>query len=166
MILVFLLDANVLIRAHEDYYPIDRVPQFWEWLATTATAGHVKMPFEIHAEIAISSGPLKDWICDTAIKAALILDEPVNADLVNRVLTSGYGDGLTDGDIEKIGQDAFLVSYGCAATNRIVITKENPKPSAKKGNRKIPDVCDVLGVKWARDFELYRTLNFNTYSSR
>ena len=31
---LFLIDANVLIRAHEDYYPIDRVPQFWRWLRT------------------------------------------------------------------------------------------------------------------------------------
>lgn len=30
--MLYLLDANVLIRAHSDYYPIDRIPQFWEWL--------------------------------------------------------------------------------------------------------------------------------------
>jgi hypothetical protein len=30
--LLFLLDANVLINANRDYYPIDRVPELWEWL--------------------------------------------------------------------------------------------------------------------------------------
>ena len=29
---LYLLDANVLIRAHEDYYPVDRIPPFWTWL--------------------------------------------------------------------------------------------------------------------------------------
>lgn len=56
--LVYLLDANVLIRAHEDYYPIERIPQFWDWLASVAADGHVKIPFEIHEEIAVSTGPL------------------------------------------------------------------------------------------------------------
>ncbi len=27
---LYLVDANVLIRAHEDYYPLDRIPQFWD----------------------------------------------------------------------------------------------------------------------------------------
>lgn len=29
---VYLIDANVLIRAHGDYYPIDRIKPFWDWL--------------------------------------------------------------------------------------------------------------------------------------
>lgn len=58
--MVYLLDANVLIRAHEDYYPIDRIPQFWAWLASLGGAGTAKIPFEIYGEIAISTGPLHD----------------------------------------------------------------------------------------------------------
>ena len=29
---LYLLDANVLIDANRDYYPIHRVPEFWDWL--------------------------------------------------------------------------------------------------------------------------------------
>lgn len=120
------------------------------------------MPFEIHSEIAISNGPLKDWICDSEVKSALILDEEVNGDMVDAVLGKGYGGALTDSDLEKIGQDAFLIAYALVASNRVVVTKENSRPSAQKGNRKIPDVCNDLGIKWTRDFELYRLLNFST----
>lgn len=127
-----------------------------------ASTGQIKMPFEIHGEIAISNGPLKDWICDAAVKSALILEEEVNSDLVDTVLNKGYGGSLTDSDLEKIGQDAFLVAYGLADAQRTVITKENSRPSAKKGNRKLPDVCTDVGVKWMRDFELFRLLNFST----
>lgn len=162
---MYLLDANVLIRAHEDYYPIDRVPQFWEWVVQNAAAGHIKMPFEIHGEIAVSNGMLKDWICDATVKDALILDEDVDGNLVNHVLDNGYGTPLTDTDIEKIGQDAFLVAYGLVNTNRVIVTKENSKPSAQKGNRQIPDVCNDLGVKWTRDFEMFRLLKFSTVST-
>lgn len=30
--MLYLLDANELITAHNLYYPIDVVPEFWEWL--------------------------------------------------------------------------------------------------------------------------------------
>ena len=79
--MLYLIDANVLIRAHEDYYPLDRVPQFWTWLERESAAGRIKMPLEIHNEIAISRGALKDWICERHVKQALILDE--EADAVN-----------------------------------------------------------------------------------
>ena len=44
--MLYLLDANVLIQAHEEYYPLDRIPQFWVWLVEEAVAGYAKMPFE------------------------------------------------------------------------------------------------------------------------
>ena len=160
--MLYLVDANVLIRAHEDYYPMDRVPQFWSWLEQEALAGHIQIPFEIHNEIAVSKGQLRDWICGRNIQKALVLDEEVSADLLNRVLTEGYGENLTDSDLEKIGQDPFLIAYALAAENRMIVTKETPKPSAQRANRKIPDVCDTLNIQWMRDFDLYRAREFTT----
>ena len=160
--MLYLVDANVLIRAHEDYYPLDRVPQFWEWLAQQALADRIKMPFEIHNEIAVSTGPLKDWICSQEIRQALILEEEADADVVDRVLREGYGENLTDSELEQIGQDAFLIAYALAAQDRVVVTKETRRPRAQRVNRKIPDVCDALDVHPMSDFELYRTLRFTT----
>ena len=40
----FLLDANVLIDANRDYYPIERIPEFWDWLAYQGRQGNVKIP--------------------------------------------------------------------------------------------------------------------------
>lgn len=127
-----------------------------------ALAGHVKLPFEIHEEIAIYKGPLSDWICDRNTKNALILDEVVNGDDLQRVLDEGYGGDLTDSDIIKMGKDPFLVAYGMTSPDRIVVTKETSRPSARKGNCKVPDVCDRMDVRYTRDFELYRLLNFST----
>lgn len=47
-----LLDADVLIRAHEDYYPVDRVAPFWAWLLQQAVVGSVKMAQQNYGEIA------------------------------------------------------------------------------------------------------------------
>ena len=38
--MLHLLDANVLITAHNQYYPIDQVPEFWGWLQHQAASGH------------------------------------------------------------------------------------------------------------------------------
>ncbi|MCY4508918.1 MAG: DUF4411 family protein [Acidobacteria bacterium] len=35
--MLYLLDANVLIDAHRDYYPLGRVPEFWDWLIDAPT---------------------------------------------------------------------------------------------------------------------------------
>jgi len=158
--MLYLLDANVLIRAHADYYPIDRVPQFWDWLLDQAKAGHAKIPFEIHSEIVVSDGPLTDWVSDEENIKHLMLDEEPTPDVVETVLSNGYGQDLTDSDLEKIGQDGVLIAYALAAAERTVVTKETSRPAAQRGNRKIPDVCGALGVPWIRDFDFYKTLDF------
>lgn len=160
--MLYLLDANVLIRAHEDYYGIDRVPQFWDWLLHIAKADQVKMPFEIHQEIAISNGPLCSWITLASTKKVLVLDEEVDQDLVEKVLDKGYGPNLNDSELEKVGQDPFLVAYALAEADRVVVTKEVSRPSKQRANRKVPDVCSDLGVPWMKDFDFYKALNFKT----
>ena len=157
-----LLDANVLIRAHEDFYAIDRVPQFWEWLLDQADADQVKMPYEIHREIAVARGPLRDWICAASNLDRILLDEEVDSGLLDTVITMGYAPDLTDSELEKIGQDPFLVAYALAVPGRSVVTKETSKPSKTRANRKVPDVCSALGVPWITDFALYRLLDFHT----
>jgi len=159
---LYLLDANVLIRAHEDYYGIDQVPQFWDWLLRSAQNGIVKMPFEIHDEIAISTGLLKDWITAAEVKRALILDEEVDQDLVDQVLSKGYAPDLNDSEIEKVGRDPFLVAYALAQPNRVVVTKEVSKPSKRRANRKVPDVCNDVEVQWMKDFDFFKISEFNT----
>lgn len=44
--MLYLLDANVLITANNTYYPVDRVPEYWEWLTHMSKAGYIKMPLE------------------------------------------------------------------------------------------------------------------------
>ena len=41
--MLYLLDANVLIDANRDYYPLERVPEFWDWLLDRAARQHVKI---------------------------------------------------------------------------------------------------------------------------
>ena len=51
MPVLYLLDANVLIDANRDYYPIARVPEFWDWLLEMGRLGRIKIPLEIYEEV-------------------------------------------------------------------------------------------------------------------
>ena len=157
---LYLLDANVLIRANEDYYPIDRIPQFWTWLEDMGVVGDIKIPAQIYAEITPSRGPLAAWLKRPGIKERLVLDEPTEMARVRRVITEGYAPDLTDIEIEAIGQDPFLVAAALGGSDRVIVTKEVARPRAQRGNRKIPDVCAAFGIVAINDFELYRRLNF------
>ena len=137
--MLYLLDANVMIRAHEDYYPIDRIPQFWTWLADLGTNGTVKVPYEIFQEIAVSKGPLHDWLTDAAISKAMLLDMTTDPNYLNQVLTGGYAPDLNDSEIEEIGQDPFLIAYALANTDdTTIVTKEVSVPASRERTAEFP----------------------------
>jgi len=158
--LIYLLDANVLIRADADYYPLDRVPQFWDWIIAEANDGHIKMPFEIHDEVASGSDALAEWIGQREVREALILDDEVDDTIFNQVLDRAYASDLTDSELEEAGRDPFLVAYALAHPGGTVVTKEVSKITQVRGRRRLPDACNIMGVRWITDFVLYRERDF------
>lgn len=167
--MLYLLDANVLITAKDSYYPVDAVPEFWEWLEHRGSRGDVKIPLEIFEEI--KEGPkrperdlLFDWIQQTHVRQALLLDEAVDLALVQRAVNQGYAPDLTDSEVDELGRDPFLVAYGLAdPARRRIVTAEASRPSKRRQNRKVPDVCGDLGLSWCGPFEFYRQLGFSTH---
>jgi hypothetical protein len=158
---LYLLDANVMIRAHEDYYPINRIPQFWTWLVALGQNSIAKVPYEIYGEIAVSTGPLHDWLTDPDISKDMIFGQAVDPKLLNKVLEEGYAPDLNDSEIEEIGQDPFLIAYALAKRgDTTVVTKEVSAKSKTRANRRIPDVCETFGIRCINDFEFYRELDF------
>src|ERR1700694_414887 len=132
--MLYLLDANVLITASNSYYPIDQVPEFWSWLQHQATSGHVKFPLEVMEEVRVGrrdNDPLLDWISQDDTADALLLEEAVDAALVQQVVLIGYAGDLTDDEVEKIGRDPFLIAYALSnPADRCVVTTEVSRPSA------------------------------------
>ena len=51
MPVLYLLDANVLIDANRDCYPIARVPEFCDWLLEMGRLGRIRIPLEIYEEV-------------------------------------------------------------------------------------------------------------------
>lgn len=162
--MLYLLDANVLITAHNSYYPLDRVPEFWGWMRHVGAKGEAKIPLEIYEEIKDGKKDLLlDWIAEEASKEALLLDEEADVDLVRKATEEGYADDLSDDEIEQLGRDPFLLAYALAdPKNRTIVTLEVSKPSRVRQNRHLPDVCGTLGISHCDTFEFLRNLNFST----
>ncbi len=161
--MLYLLDANVLIDANRDYYPLDRVPEFWEWIENAGENDHVKIPIEVYEEINEGKDELANWVKQEQIKAALLFQEEVDVPLVSRVTDQGYASDLTDDEVVKIGRDPFLIAYALKDnTNRCIVTTEVSKPKRLRANRHLPDVCADLGINYCNTFEFVRALNFST----
>jgi Domain of unknown function (DUF4411) len=163
--MLYLLDANVLITAQNKYYPIEQVPEFWDWVLHHATEGVVKMPREILDEVKAGrkeKDPLLDWLKAPGVAEALELDEEPDMALVQRAINEGYSPNLTEVEIEERGRDPFLVAYGIAGHDRCVVTVETRKPAAAPQNRKLPDACDRVKVRCIDPFEFNRLLGFRT----
>jgi hypothetical protein len=166
--MLYLLDASLLITANKSYYPVDSVPEFWEWLLYMAEQGCVKVPLEIFEEI--KDGPddegkdlLFGWIQRVDVKNAILLAESVDAALVEKAITAGYAPDLTDTEVEQLGRDPFLIAYAMTApSTRVVVTSEVSKPKKIRQNRHLPDVCKSLGAQCCDPFALNRALGFRT----
>jgi uncharacterized protein DUF4411 len=166
--MLYLLDANVLITAHTLYYPIDGVPEFWAWLVHKGGAGDLKMPLENYEEVKDGSTDeekdlLFGWIKAEEVKAAILLDERVDSDLVARVINEGYAPDLTDDEVVQIGRDPFLIAYALASpADRCVVTTEVSAPRKQRQNRRIPDVCTTMGIVCCNTFAMTKALGFKT----
>jgi hypothetical protein len=165
--MLYLLDASVLITAHHQYYPVDGVPEYWEWLTFMGQQGKVKLPFEIFDEI--KEGPaatgkdlLFSWLQLNETKDALLLPDEVDPALVQKVISEGYAPDLTDDQVEYIGRDPFLIAYAMAAEERCVVTVENSEPKRQRQNRKIPDVCKTFEKACCNPFAFNKALGFRT----
>ena len=161
--MLYLLDANVLIDASRNYYPLDRVPEFWTWLEMRADEGSLKVPQAIYEEVSQGTDLLARWMRDESVRSVLLLIEDAAMDLVAEVVDRGYAPDLRDDEVSSLGRDPFLIAHALLdPERRVVVTSEVSRPRARRGNRHIPDVCSDLGIRSINTFRLIRDLDFNT----
>ena len=155
---MYLLDANVLIFAKRDYYPLDRVPEYWEWLLHQAEQEVLKLPYEIWRELQEHDDDLQRWVRDH--QDILVLKEDGLDIHVPNVLAC-YGANITEAGLEQIGADPFLIA-AAKSLSAIVVSKEVSAPAKQGVNRRVPDICASMGVRCITDHVMIRELDFRT----
>ena len=110
----------------------------------------------IWQEIERVYNPLKTW--QIANKSAFILED-ASADARVGSMLDLYATDLTDAEMLRIGADPFLAAYAQEYGAKVV-TKEVPKPTSMRANRKLPDICLGCGILWINDHALIRELDF------
>jgi len=167
--LLYLLDANTLIHAKNLYYKFDQVPQFWDWLVYQGSVGAVKIPVEMHDEIVDpktkpnKKDALALWAESAEVKDSLLFTEAADQTRVAQITYGGYTPTPSEDDLEKMGNDPFLLSYALQDTeNRIIVTTEHSKPKRQGANRHIPDVADAFNIRCINTFQMLDQLNFST----
>ena len=133
---LYLLDANVLITAQNKYYPVDRVPEYWDWLRYQGEQGRMKIPIEIIEEIdprPHTNDRLRDWLLETENLASMKLDDEVSQELVHEVVSNGYAPNLTNREHRRLGADPILIAYAYKNREvRSIVTLEVSKPKRKR----------------------------------
>jgi Domain of unknown function (DUF4411) len=160
---LYLLDADTLIRADRTYYPLKRFPVFWEWLLYHAGVGNVKIPQEQYDEVVAGKGELVDWVSDKKKKDLLLLPGIVDPALVSQVIEQGYAPDLDETELQTVGKDPFLIAYGLVSiADRTIVSFEVSAPAKQRANKKVPDVCAGFGLKCITMFDLINALDFTT----
>lgn len=160
--MMHLLDASVLITADSAFYRFDRVPEYWSWIEHHGNQDRIKIPQETYDEIVVGRGKMVDWLKKKSCREALLINEPISPSLIQHILDTGYAANLTADEIENIGKDPFLVAYAYGRSDRCVVTAEVSRPKAQRQNRRVPDVCNGLGVSWMDDRKILDVLDFRT----
>jgi hypothetical protein len=161
--MLYLLDANVLIDANRDYYPVERIPEFWDWLEYQGGQDKVKVPVEIYHELKEGTDDLAVWIKQSTIKQVLLYSAEPETRWVSYAVANGYASDLTDVEIEKLGRDPFLLGYALAdPMAHCIVTTEGSRPTRERANRHLPDAAKRLGIETCNTFELTRRLDFRT----
>ena len=164
--MLYLMDANALITAKNQYYPILRFPNYWDWLVHAGTTDKLKVPLEIYREFSASvkadgkKDELAAWASQKQTRQSLIYAGPSDK-YISEVLVKGYGHDLSEDDLLEIGKDPYLISSALNdPQNSTVVTCETSASKRTGRNRRIPDACKDLGVRCIDPHKMICELDF------
>lgn len=156
--LLFVLDTNVLIGAHNGYYGPDFCPAFWDCILQYFHAGRLISVDRVLSEITGPSGLVK-WAQNApSALFAYSGDQAVvtaHRTIMNWVRNNPQFQSAAKSKFAAVA-DGWLIAYA-QAHNAVVVTHELFRPNAR-GRVLIPNVCRQFNVPYLNTFEMLRQL--------
>ncbi|MBK8262674.1 MAG: DUF4411 family protein [Nannocystis sp.] len=160
--MALLLDASVLIQAARYKYPFDLAPGFWSSLAAAGDEGLIRVNHYVaNVEILPSDDELAKWLKD---QKNIIEDDrspqtsrefdPLRVALAAR--TPSYRHSAID-EFFDCG-DSWVVAHAKANGHEVVHEETSGQMGIKRV--KMPDACDLVGVRHLPTLDMMRRLKF------
>lgn len=164
---LYIIDSSSLIEIQRRY-PVDIFPSVWKHLHDLAKEGRLVAPVEVRKELLEGYDSLKGWIHN---HEEIFLE--FDADLILRTQgILGRFPRMADSESEKLyNADPFIIAMALQMQENpqrslvphiiTVVTDEkgklgtNPKLH-EKNMKKIPDVCEKLGIVCTDLFGMFR----------
>ena len=152
---LLVLDANVYITAHRNYYALHLCPGFWHCLIHFLHEGRLLSIDRVRDELVEHEDTLSEWVKSAPIGlfATSLEDEVTNS--YRKVMAWVYSnEQFSDQSKNEFsrGADGWLVAYA-EVHNAILVTLERYAAEAK--NRvPLPNVCEQFGVPRLDTFEM------------
>ena len=154
--MVYLLDADTLIQAKDEYYAFDLCPGFWTWLDQQNAAARIYSVQAVKDELARGNDELAKWAVDRDTRFFLPVDERTSGAMA---AVSGWvqaGDFRDDAKrVFLTGADPWLIAHALAHGHKVVTHEVHV--DGQKNKVKIPTVCRALNVPCMRTLEMLRT---------
>ena len=154
----FVLDSNVFIQAYNDYYSMDLVPAFWDFLTEANQSGKIYSIDRVYLELEAKDDALFEWaknnlsifVPSTGADVAAVY-----SDMVNWVQNSQH---FTDPAKHKFARvaDGWLTSYA-KIHGDVVVTMETYNAKTR-ADVKIPNLCEQYDIPWTNTFGMLRRL--------
>jgi hypothetical protein len=157
----YIIDSNVFMTAHRDYYAPDVCPGFWDCLLYHHTSSRVCTIDRIKKELINKTDWLADWAKNKA--PAALFHNSGTADVVHWYTemvgwVQAQSQYFTSAKYEFANKaDSWLIAYA-KANDMILVTHEVLSPGI---NRKvpIPNVCKPFDVQYVNTFAMLRDLS-------
>jgi hypothetical protein len=138
---IYFLDTNVLVDANKFHFSIRERQDYWNWLLSLGREGQLKIPETVYGEV--KDGYLAEWL--EAHKDVFFCKTEECLAALPKV-AQGYGDPLlSEEELEMLKADPFIIAHAIVADGTVV-THEKPNNATAPKNKKIPSVCQALGV--------------------
>jgi len=138
----YCLDAGALIVAHRHVYPFDMFGSWWSWIERVIAYGAVFACEETFLEI--ERGDFLYWWAQLEKRkdsGFVRKTEAAEIEKYERIIASYPHLGETGAPLSMA--DTYIIAHAWE-TETIVVTEEKRTNSPQP--RKIPDVCDRLGI--------------------
>lgn len=152
--MIYCIDTSAWLDGWARDYPQEVFPSLWDKLAVSIEAGVLRCSEEVYVEIEKKDDGLHDWLRVRRPTVVVPIDREIQATV--RELLAAYP-RLVDTHRNRSQADPFVIATAeRLGKDTVVVTGE--KPRGKLDIPKIPDVCEVRGLRCITFLDMLREL--------